>query len=75
MAAAYGWLGDFDNLDQAAEFFQVLKKTYGEGKSNIVNDKISLNIDLAIDYMGFAQVPDIDSDDGSDEDDYEDDYE
>jgi hypothetical protein len=75
LVAAYGWVSDFDDLDQASEFFQVLKKTYGGGHSNIANDSISLNIDLRIDYMGYSVLPDIESDEGEDEDDNEDDDE
>lgn len=66
--SAYGYLGDFDNLEQASEFIQVLKKIYGEGNSNIVNDSLSLNIDLRIDYMGSSLLSDFESDEDEDED-------
>ncbi len=71
LVAAYGWVSNVDNLDGASELLEVLKKTYGEGKSNIVNDSLSLNIDLRIDYMGATELLDIESDDGEDDDDYD----
>jgi hypothetical protein len=64
MMAAYGWVSDVDNLDGASELLEVLKKTYGGGKENIVNNSISLNIDLRIDYMGATVLEYIESDDG-----------
>ncbi len=77
MMAAYGWVSDVDNLDGASELLEVLKKTYGGGEENIVNNSISLNIDLRIDYMGATELQYIESDDGEydSDDDYEDDTE
>ncbi len=80
LVAAYGFVGNVKNLDQASEFIQVLKKTYGEGRENIVDDSLCLSIDFRINYMGATTLPYIDSDsdeekeeeDDSDED--EDDY-
>jgi hypothetical protein len=74
MMAAYGWVSDVDNLDEGIELLEVLKKTYGGGEENIVNNSISLNIDLRIDYMGASELQYIESDDAeydSDDDDYE----
>lgn len=70
MMAAYGWVSDIDDLDGASELLEVLKKTYGAGKENIVNNSISLNIDLRMDYMGATSLECISSE--QDEDDEED---
>jgi len=75
MMAAYGWLSDVDDLDGGIELLEALKKTYGAGNENIVNNSISLNIDLRMDYMGATVLEGIDSDEGEDDEDYEDDYE
>jgi hypothetical protein len=75
MMAAYGWVSDIDDLDGASELLEVLKKTYGAGKENIVNNSISLNIDLRMDYMGATVLEGIDSLADEDEEEYEDDYE
>jgi hypothetical protein len=75
MMAAYGWVSDIDDLDGASELLEVLKKTYGAGKENIVNNSISLNIDLRMDYMGATVLEGIDSLADEDEQEYEDDYE
>ena len=72
MMAAYGWVSDVDNLDGGIELLEALKKTYGGGNENIVNNSISLNIDLRIDYMGANELQYIDSDEG-DSDDLDDD--
>jgi hypothetical protein len=64
MMAVYGWVSDVDNLDGASELLEVLKKTYGGGKENIVNNSLLLNIDLRIDYMGATELQYIDDDDG-----------
>ena len=72
MMAAYGWVSDVDNLDEASELLEVLKKTYGGGKENIVNNSLSFSIDLRIEYMGASELQYIESDDGeydSDDDD------
>jgi len=61
--------------DGGIELLEVLKKTYGGGEENIVNNSISLNIDLRIDYMRATELQYIESDDGEDEDDDDDDYE
>jgi hypothetical protein len=75
MMAAYGSLSDIDDLDAASELLEVLKKTYGTGKENIVNNSISFSIDLRMDYMGATVLEGIDSLADEDEEDYEDDYE
>src|SRR4028118_993763 len=76
MMAAYGWMSDVDNLDEASELLEVLKKTYGGGKENIVNNSLSFSIDLRIEYMGYTALEGIESDEGDqDEDDDEDDDE
>jgi hypothetical protein len=72
MMAAYGWVSDVDNLDEGIELLEALKKTYGAGNENIVNNSLSLNIDLRIDYVGATELQYIESDDGeydSDDDD------
>jgi len=73
MMAAYGSVSDVDNLDEASELLEALKKTYGGGKENIVNNSLSFSIDLRIEYMGYAVLSGIESDEGEDEDDDEDD--
>jgi hypothetical protein len=75
MMAAYGWVSDVDNLDGGIELLEVLKKTYGGGEENIVNNSISLNIDLRIDYMGASELQYIESSDGEYDSDDDDDYE
>ncbi len=75
MMAAYGWVSDVDNLDGGIELLEVLKKTYGGGEENIVNNSISLNIDLRIDYMGASELQYIESSDGEYDLDDDDDYE
>jgi hypothetical protein len=71
MMAAYGWVSDIEDLEGASELLEVLKKTYGAGKENIVNNSISLNIDLRMDYMGATLLEGIDSFADEDEDDYD----
>ncbi len=66
-------MSEFDNLDEASELLEALKKTYGGGKENIVNNSLSFSIDLRIEYMGYAVLSGIESDEGEDEDDDEDD--
>jgi hypothetical protein len=75
MMAAYGWMSDVDNLDEASELVEVLKKTYGGGKENIVNNSLSFSIDLRIEYMGCTVLEGIESDEDEDEDDDDDDDE
>ena len=75
MMAAYGWLSDVGDLDGGIELLEALKKTYGAGNENIVNNSISLNIDLRMDYMGATVLEGIDSLADEDDEDYEDDYE
>ena len=75
MMAAYGWVSNVENLDGGIELLEVLKKTYGGGEENIVNNSISLNIDLRIDYMGASELQYIESDDGEYDSDDDDDYE
>jgi hypothetical protein len=71
MMAAYGWLSDVDNLDEASELLEALKKTYGGGKENIVNNSLSFSIDLRIEYMGYSVLEGIESDEGEDDEDEE----
>jgi hypothetical protein len=77
MMAAYGSVSDVDNLDEASELLEALKKTYGGGKENIVNNSLSFSIDLRIEYMGCTVLEGIESDidDEDDDDDDEDDTE
>jgi short-subunit dehydrogenase involved in D-alanine esterification of teichoic acids len=75
MMAAYGWVSDVDDLEGASELLEVLKKTYGAGNENIVNNSISLNIDLRIDYMGATVLSGIDSLADNEDDDEDDDEE
>jgi hypothetical protein len=56
MMAAYGWVSDIDDLEGASELLEVLKKTYGTGQENIVNNSISFSIDLRMDYMGATSL-------------------
>jgi hypothetical protein len=70
MMAAYGSVSDVDNLDEASELLEALKKTYGGGKENIVNNSLSFSIDLRIEYMGYTVLEGIESD--MDEDEYDD---
>jgi hypothetical protein len=51
-----------DNLDEASELLEALKKTYGGGKENIVNNSLSFSIDLRIEYMGCTVLEGIESD-------------
>ena len=53
----------------------MLKKTYGGGKENIVNNSLSFSIDLRIEYMGCTVLEGIESDEDEDEDDDDDDDE
>jgi hypothetical protein len=53
----------------------VLKKTYGGGKENIVNNSLSFSIDLRIEYMGCTVLEGIESDEGDEDDDEDDDTE
>lgn len=71
MMAAYGWLSDIDDLEGASELLEVLKKTYGTGQENIVNNSISLSIDLRMDYMGANELEYDDGEYDSDDDDYD----
>ncbi len=73
MMAAYGSVSDVDNLDEASELLEALKKTYGGGKENIVNNSLSFSIDLRIEYMGYTVLEGIESDDGEDDEDDDDD--
>jgi hypothetical protein len=75
MMAAYGSVSEVDNLDEASELLEALKKTYGGGKENIVNNSLSFSIDLRIEYMGYAVVEGIESDEGDQDDDEDDDEE
>jgi hypothetical protein len=73
MMAAYGSVSNVDNLDEASELLEALKKTYGGGKENIVNNSLSFSIDLRIEYMGCTVLEGIESDEGDlDEDDDDD---
>ena len=74
MMAAYGSVSDVDDLEGASELLEVLKKTYGAGKENIVNNSISLSIDLRMDYMGATVLEGIDSLADEEDDDEDDDY-
>jgi len=71
MMAAYGSVSDVDDLEGASELLEVLKKTYGGGKENIVSNSISLSIDLRMDYMGCAVLEGIDSLADEDDDEYD----
>ena len=71
MMAAYGSVSDVENLDEGIELLEVLKKTYGIGQENIVNNSISLSIDLRMDYMGATSLQCDDDEYESDDDDYD----